>query len=61
VPVEQLPLAQVDVLTGAEVVTVLVSLGAGAAAGAAWVVLVVATTWPQVPPEQVDTVLPSEL
>ena len=54
---EQLPLAQVDALTGAEVVTVLVSLEAGVVAGAAWVVLVVATAWPQVPPEQVETVL----
>ena len=58
---EQVPLAQLDAATGAEVVTVPVSLGAGAVAGAAWVLLVVVTTWPQVPPEQVEKVLPSEL
>ena len=58
---EQLPLAQLLVVTEAAGALVTVSLGAGAVAVAAWATGAEATTTPQVPLEQLETVLPQVL
>ena len=58
---EQLPLAQLLVVTVAAGALVTVSLGAGAVAVAAWATGAEATTTPQVPLEQLETVLPQVL